>query len=152
MVMKKTLKCEYTKKLWDKYPIKELQISEIWATAPKVETLAYKPFKNNLTEDIKRDGMHFPIMVVNTTGRELIKAKEKWKDQITDLPFWHNDHEAVYKNFWSCWGGSQRLDVAERLGYTHIDCAILPSIAEAIENQKRMRQPFMQRYYLAEKK
>ena len=84
--MKKTLKCEYTKELWG-YPIKELAISEIWASAPKVDSLAYKPFKKNLTEDIKRDGMHFPIMVVNTTGRQLIKAKKHWEDKINDLPF-----------------------------------------------------------------
>ena len=153
--MAKTLKCEYSGKLWNVYDIVELPIDEIWGTAPIIEDMANKPFRKNLIEDIKKDGMHFPIMVVETNGRQCYDAKQKYQDRITPLPFVRggtpgvNNDIIIYK---SCWGGSQRLNIAKELGYTHIDAAILPSIQEAIDCQKYMREPFMQRYYLAEKK
>jgi hypothetical protein len=145
---KKTLKCKF-KDHWNHYPIKELLIDDIWQSVPPVDILPTidKPFKSNLINDIKRDGMHFPIMACYTTRVELIKAKEKWGDFLSGLPFWHNDINPHVKKLWSCWGGSQRLDAAKQLGYTHIDAAVLPSISKAISHQKEMRKPFESRYY-----
>ena len=91
--------------------------------------------------------MHFPIMVVKSNHKELLEAKEKFGEKISMLPFWHNDHNPQSKYEWGVWGGSQRVDVAKILGYTHIDSAVIPSIAKAISLQKTMREPFKKRYY-----
>lgn len=145
---KKTLKCKF-KNHWNHFKIIELEIEKIWQSVPSVDFLPTinKPFKENLIYDIKKDGMFYPIMVVKSSHKDLIEAKEKFGEKISMLPFWHNDHNPQSKYQYGVWGGSQRVDVAKLLGYTHIDSAILPSIAKAISLQKTMREKFIQRYY-----
>jgi hypothetical protein len=145
---KKTLKCKF-KNHWNHFKIVELEIEKIWQSVPPVDFLPLinKPFKQNLIHDIKKDGMFYPIMVVKSSHKDLIEAKEKFGEKISMLPFWHNDHNPQSKYQYGVWGGSQRVDVAKLLGYTHIDSAILPSIAKAISLQKTMREKFIQRYY-----
>ena len=145
---KKVLKCKF-KNHWNNYEIIELAIDDIWQSVPSVDVIpkVNKPFKKNLIDDIQRDGMHFPILVVKTSHKDLLEAKEKYGDKLNVLPFWHNDKNPETKYQWSVWGGSQRLDVAKILKYTHIDCAVIPSIAESISIQSKMRQPFLKRYY-----
>lgn len=144
--MEKKLKCQYEIE-WNGFEIITLPINDIWQSVPSVDTLVGKPFKKNLLDDIKNNGMHFPIMVVHTSYLDLIKAKERWKNKLCELPFWHNTPNPEKNYIWSVWGGSQRLDVAKILEYTHIDCAILPSIDKAISLQKIMRKPFQEKYY-----
>ena len=147
---KKTLKCNF-KQHWNYFPIIELPIDDIWQSVPSVDelpTLRGKPFKKNLINDIARNGMHFPIMVVKSSHKDLLEAKLKFANKINVLPFWHNDRNPQSKYQWGVWGGSQRLDVAKQLGYTHIDSAVLPSIAKAIGLQATMRKPFEKKYYI----
>lgn len=145
---KKILKCAF-KEHWKHFPIVELEIEKIWQSVPSVDVLptVNKPFKKNLIDDIVRDGMHFPIMVVKSSHKDLLEAKLKFGNKINVLPFWHNDRNPQSKYQWGVWGGSQRLDAAKQLGYTHIDSAVIPSIAKAVSLQKLMRKPFQQRYY-----
>jgi hypothetical protein len=145
---KKILKCSFTDH-WNHYSIIQLKIEDIWQSVPSVDVLPTdnRPFKQNLINDIRKDGMHFPIMVVKTSHKELLEAKEKWGDKLNTLPFWHNDRNPQSKYQWSVWGGSQRVDVAKYLGFSHIDSAVIPSIAKAISLQKLMRKPFAKRYY-----
>jgi hypothetical protein len=145
---KKILKCSF-KDHWNHFDIIELAIDDIWQSVPSVDSLpgSAKPFKKNLVSDIQKNGMHFPIMVVHTSHEKLLEAKAKWGEKLNRLPFWHNDLNPQSKYQWSVWGGSQRVDVAKYLGYTHIDSAVLPSIAKAISLQKMMRKPFLERYY-----
>lgn len=146
---KKILKCDYSPH-WRHYPIIELPIDEIWQSVPTVEKLKATPdkqFRKTLINDIQNDGMHFPIMCVHTTHLELIELKKEFDKRICELPFWHNDHNPQSKKIWSVWGGSQRLNVAKHLGYTHIDAAVLPTVKKAISHQKDMRKPYIKRYY-----
>lgn len=143
---KKTLTCSYPKE-WNGYEVIELPIKDIWRSVPIVSHVNGIPFRQRLAHDLQTQGMHFPIMVVHTTHLELERAKEKWGKKLSDLPFWHNELNKQKKYQWSVWGGSQRLDVAKHLGYTHIHAAVLPNIAKAISLQKVMRAPFTKRYY-----
>lgn len=145
---KKILKCAF-KEHWKHFPIIELEVEKIWQSVPIVDVLptVNKPFKKNLIDDITRDGMHFPIMVVKSSHKDLLEAKLKFGNKISVLPFWHNDRNPQSKYQWGVWGGSQRLDVAKQLGYTHIDSAVITSIAKAISLQKIMRKPFQTKYY-----
>ena len=150
-MVKKVLRCNF-KDHWNHYPIIDLKVEDIWQSVPSIDFLPNdnRPFKKNLINDIRKDGMHFPVMVVKTTHKELLEAKEKWRDKINTLPFWHNDRNPQSKYQWSVWGGSQRVDVARILKYTHIARAVLPSIAKAVSLQKFMRKPYAKRYYLYE--
>lgn len=143
---KNVLKSKFEKE-WEGYDVVELPIKDIWASVPIAETLLGRPFFENLKKDITKDGLHFPIMAVHTNYVKLERAKERWGKKIRELPFWHNEINKHKKLIWSVWGGSNRLEAANQLGYTHIDCAVLPNIAKAISLQKIMRKPFNDRYY-----
>jgi len=140
------LKSEFSQD-WNGYDVIELPLNDLWASVPIAEEICGKPFYNKVKQDITRDGMRFPIMVVQTTYIKLERAKEKWGKKINELPFWHNELGKNKKLVWSVWGGSNRVAIAQDLGYTHIDCAVLPSIAKAISLQTHMRKPFNDRYY-----
>jgi len=142
----KVLKSEFSED-WNGYEVIELPIDDIWTSVPIAETVCGKPFYSKVRDDIAREGMHFPIIVVKTTYLKLERAKEKWGKRINDLPFWHNELGKHKKVLWSVWGGSNRLEIARELGYTRIDCAVVPTIAKAVSLQKHMRKPFEDRYY-----
>ena len=77
------------------------------------------------------------------------KAMDKiYNDNIIQCNNCHGDGlDENMQRQWTVWGGSQRIRVATDLGYTHIDCAIIPSLDEARTLQGKMRAPFTQRYY-----
>ena len=72
--------------------------------------------------------MHFPVMVVKTSHKELIEAKEKWEDKINTLPFWHNDRNPQSKYNGVSGEEANVLMLQEHLKYTHIASVVLPSI------------------------
>ena len=151
----KTLEC-YNKylragHLWN-FPIITLPIKDIWKTVKVTKILGRVEFFETLKNSIAKEGMHFPVMVVHTTHKDLLEAKEKWGDKICELPFWLNDRNPQSKYQWSVWGGTQRLFVAEALGYTHISCLHMPKIAIAIRHQELMRKPFSNLLYNGEVK
>lgn len=146
----------------NKYPIKQLPVDEIWASVPKAEKHRSKEFYRPVLKDIKANGLKFPIMVIDSTRAAVCAQKNKWKNKLCELPFPHqivkkqdertdkwlcdipeNNNKQVYV----CWGGSQRLRIARELGYTHIDCAMMPSYKIAHNLQKVMRAPYKDRWY-----
>ena len=135
------------KKLWDKYPVRVLPIQDIFISCPKTENLRGKPFYKLLLDDIERDGLHFPLLVSNPTRTDLRQRKKRYKNRLCDLPEWTDGLDENMQRQWTFWGGSQRIRVAADLGYTHIDCAIIPTLDEARTLQGKMRAPFTQRYY-----
>jgi hypothetical protein len=135
------------RKLWNKYPVKVLAIRDIFISVPKTETLRGKPFYQYLLEDIQRDGLHFPLLVSEPTRTELRQKKKQYKKRMCDMPEWNDGLDENEIRQLTVWGGSQRIRVANDLGYTHIDCAIIPTLDEARTLQGKMRAPFTQRYY-----
>jgi hypothetical protein len=144
----KILRSKFTDtKLWNKYPVKVFPIRDIFISVPKTETLRGKPFYKFLLEDIERDGLHFPLLVSNPTRTELRKKKKQYNNKMCDVPEWTDGLDENMQRQWTVWGGSQRIRVAIDLGYTHIDCAIIPTLDEARTLQGKMRAPFQKRYY-----
>jgi hypothetical protein len=127
-----------------RFPIKQIAVDEIWASVPKAEIHQGIPFYAPVKEDIKKNGMHWPIMVVNCSREELKGQKAKWGNKINDLPFWFNEPLDVRMNV--VWGGSNRLWIARELGFTHIDCAMMPTFNTAHVLQKTMRENHKQFY------
>lgn len=144
----KILRSKFTDgKLWNQYPVRVFPIRDIFISVPKTEILRGKPFYKLLLEDIERDGLHFPLLVSNPTRNELRRRKKQYKKRMSDLPEWTDGLDENMQRQWTVWGGSQRIRVATDLGYTHIDCAIIPTLDEARTLQGKMRAPFTQRYY-----
>ena len=146
----KLLKSKFHESFWEarriEYPVEVLPIADLWASVPQVETLRNKPFHENLKNDIEKDGLHFPLLTVHTTYNDIWLQKEKYKSKLCELPFTLTEENKENKMY-VIWGGSQRVRVAQELGYTHIDCAMIPNFKEARLLQRYMRAPYMKRYY-----
>lgn len=128
----------------NKYPIEQLRVDEIWASVPKAIIHNGIDFYEPVKKSIIDSGMDWPIMVVNCARHELKGQKAKWGNKINDLPFWMAEDLNIKMNV--VWGGSNRLWVARELGYSHIDCAMMPSFESAHALQKTMRETHQQFY------
>lgn len=128
------------------YDVRVFALKDLWPSVRPVKAMRGKPFSENLKNDIAKDGLRFPLIMVPVSATDLLDQKSKYGENICDLPFDPNDDlSEIIINV--IWGGSQRFSVAKELGYTHVDCAILPNLAAAHRTQRSMRQPFMDRYY-----
>ena len=119
-----------------------MALTDLWPSLVPDEKLIEK-----IKDDIVNNGMHFPIMICDTQHKELLNLKEAWRHKLNELPFFRSERNPQSKNQWSIWGGSQRFELAKRLGYTHIDCAILPSVFKALSHQNEQRRPYLKYYY-----
>ena len=135
-----------TKKLSGKHKIEQLPVDEIWASVPKAEMHRGLPFYSQVLEDIEKNGLVYPIMVIKSNYGQVLEQKKIWGTKLVDLPFDPNTKELTTPQL-VCWGGSQRLRIARELGYTHIDCAIMKSYKQAHKCQKFFRAPYESRWY-----
>lgn len=122
---KKILKCRFHGKEWNGYKIHTVKVSDLWASVPKAIKHRGKEFYNKVRDDIDKNGLHFPLIVVDARRGDLIKQKKKYGDKIRDLPF---DKQFDDLNIiqLTVWGGSNRWFVAHELGYEYVDCIIVP--------------------------
>ena len=102
-----------------RYPIEQLHVNEIWASVPKA---------------------------VKSTREQLCYQKAKWQNKISPLPFWMAGVDDMQIIQPTVWGGSNRLFIARELGFTHIDCAMMPDFHTAHTLQKCMRESHPQYY------
>ncbi len=120
-----------------KYPVVAHPVKDLWASVPKAIIHANVEFYKPLKESIQNEGLRNPIIVVKCTRQELQGQKAKWGDKLCDLPFWMADD--LNETQLVVWGGSNRLYVARELGYTHIDCVMIPTFEDAMKLQKTHR-------------
>jgi hypothetical protein len=140
----KPLLCQYPEE-WNGYKVLLLPVDDIFQSVDSIEELRGLPFKQTLADDILKNGMRFPILVVHTSYDDLKEAKRIYRKKMRELPsdkFWVKDGNANDIRIWSVWGGSQRLTLAREHGFTHIHCAVIPSIEIARSLQKLMRKPY----------
>jgi len=120
------------------YKIETLPTDEVWASVQKAMMHKGFPLFDTLVKDIDKNGLHNPLLVVTATRREVLGQKAKWGNKLCDPPFWMADD--LDKKMYVVWGGSNRLWAARELGYTHIDCAMIPTFSEAHNLQKTHRK------------
>lgn len=152
--MKKELHSQFHKTGWTSdngilYPVECLPVAELWASVPKAETLSRKPFYETVKADIAADGLIFPLLCVHLSREEILKAKKRYDKSLCDLPFDQKNPGDLSIKHYVIWGGSNRVRIAEELGYTHVDCAMIPELKTAHHLQRDMRKPFKKRYYSA---
>lgn len=135
-----------SQKLKGKHKIEQLPIKDIWASVPKCDIHRGKPFYSEVLKDIEKNGLVYPIMVIKSNYGEVLEQKKKWGAKLCNVPFNPDTKELTTPQL-VCWGGSQRIRIAEELGYTHIDCAIMKSYNQAHKMQKVFRAPYEHRWY-----
>jgi len=128
------------------YPVRCLSLKTLWPWGKPTHELYGKPFLENLKQDILSNGLHFPTLCISVSRKILKVKKRQMPDRLNDLPF---DPETANLeiNQYVIRGGCQRYYVAAELGYTHIDCAIIPDLNTAYTLQRQMRKPFQKKYY-----
>ena len=156
-----------------KYKVKQIVIKDIWASVPKCDIHRGVHFYKTVKKDIQKNGLHFPLLVVNAQRSEVVHQKNIWGKKLMPLPFpakqvavqektqsgsnaaasmkqttkWVlEDQSTGGMQQFVCWGGSQRLRIAEELGYTHIDCAMIPRFTVAHKLQRVLRAPYPKFY------
>jgi len=150
--MQNILKSSYFESTWKspnikkEMPVVVMPIDILWPNVQSIEHLYNRPFKKNLRNDIEKNGLKNPLICVKLSKKELIQLKKKYGTKLNELPFDENTaNDEEYIN--SIWGGSQRLVLALEMGYTHIDCVICETIANAHIIQKEMRKNYKRLLY-----
>ena len=128
----------------NKYALEILPIKDLWASVPKAEVHNGIKFYSKLFDDIKKNGLVNPLLVVTSSYRELMIQKAVWKDRVLPLPFKERGEkwEELNKRQYVIWGGSNRVEVAKDLGYTHIECAMMLGFKHARSHQQVHRKPW----------
>ena len=91
-------------------------------------------FSEELQESIEDSGLHNPIIVVRAPKEDLARYYEEREFGTSHLP----DTPVV-----NCdWGGTNRISAARDLGYTHIDCVLIPDFYLAMKLQDLQRNAY----------
>ena len=130
----------------NRYKLEVIPINKLWASVPIAKVHNGVQFYDKLKVDMEANGLINPLLVVTASYRELIIQKHIWKDRVKPLPFkergengkWQSINKAQYV----IWGGSNRVEVAKQLGYTHIECAMMLGFKNARAHQAVHRGPW----------
>lgn len=94
-------------------------------------------FADEIAQSIKADGLANPVIVVRGPREDLaveIEArggKDRRQIKLPDVPVLN-----------CVCGGTNRVSAASQLGYTHIDCVLVPTFALAMKLQELQRNSY----------
>lgn len=91
-------------------------------------------FVSEIAQSIKDRGLDNPVIVVRGPREDLVAEILAIGGRADTMP----DKPVVNCVF----GGTNRVTAAKRLGYTHIDCILLPSFILAIRLQEIQRNQY----------
>ena len=113
-----------------------MPIEDLW---PPVRTVPI--FVDEIKKSISMGGLMNPIIVVRPP-REDARRHFKEKNMVFDSPPYVGLQEAPVTN--TIWGGSNRLEAVKQLGYTHVDCVLIPDFFTAMQLQTKQRVAYKQ--------
>ena len=145
--MSKALLCKFSNGQWDGKDVVSLPIKELWASVPKADIYKGRAFYKSVMADIAENGLNFPLLVVDATREQVIAQKKKHGSKLVELPF-ELDSDLSERQY-VVWGGSNRVRIAEELGYTHIDCVVYANgdFTTPHQKQKLHRTPYQAKFY-----
>lgn len=113
----------------DSFQVKALPLEELFCPVRDVPV-----FSDELKDSIDGSGLHNPIIVVRSPLEDLVEYYRDRGFSEKYLP----DTPVV-----NCvWGGTNRISAAQKLGYTHIDCVLIPDFFLAMELQDLQRNAY----------
>ena len=113
----------------DSFQVKALPLEELFCPVRDVPV-----FSDELRDSIDGSGLHNPIIVVRGPLEDLIEyyREREWsKKNLPDTPIVN-----------CVWGGTNRISAAQKLGYTHIDCVLIPDFFLAMRLQDLQRNAY----------
>jgi len=144
----KTLKSKFNGSQWNRIDVIPLKVSDLWASVPLAKQHRGKEFYEPIKEDIRKNGLNFPLIVVDATRNDILKQKRKYKDKLCPLPF-DKDKDDLNVRQYTVWGGSNRWNIANELKYDFVDCVIDENadFDKARSMQALHRRPYGGIYY-----
>ena len=118
----------------DSFEVRAMPIDELW---PPVRVVPV--FVEELKDSIAQAGLMNPIIVVRTPKEDLVRHFEK-KNKL--FPNWKHPPLPDGEVTNTIWGGSNRLEAVKQLGYTHVDCVLIPDFFTAMEVQTQQRNAY----------
>ena len=123
------------------FEIRSMPVDDLW---PPVKTVPV--FVDEVKDSIDEQGLINPIIVVRAPREDMVdyfvRAKKAIKSPDLDpeesLPYNMPDTPVIN----AIWGGSNRLDAIKQLGYTHVDCVIIPDFHTAMKVQDIQRDSY----------
>lgn len=148
MEKKLLLKSRFHGDYWNSMEVVSLQVSALWASVPIAPKVKGRDFYGPIMKDIQENGLHFPLIVVDATRAQVLQQKKKYKNKLCDLPFDPKEGDLTKRQY-VVWGGSNRWNIANELGYEYVDCVIVPNgeFDKARSMQKLHRKPYQGKYY-----
>jgi len=120
-----------------------MPIESLWAPVRTVPS-----FVDAVRDSIEETGLHNPIIVVRLPREDAVQhfqtmkratySKRDHPPEKLDPP--HGFPETPVVNI--IWGGSNRLDAIKQLGYTHVDCVLIPDFHVAMQIQEKQRNAY----------
>lgn len=113
----------------DSFEIRCLEIKELHIPVRNVQV-----FTDEVAASIEQDGMANPVIVVRGPREDLVQELRQLGSEIKNLS------EAPVLN--CVYGGTNRVFAAKQLGYTHVDCVLLPSFHLGLKLQNLQRESY----------
>ena len=110
-----------------------MPVEDLW---PPVSVVPV--FADELRESIKEKGLMNPIIVVRLPQEDIAKHFEAVNFASKRGPGYLPDTPVINV----IWGGSNRLEAVKQLGYTHVDCVLIPDFFAAMEVQNLQRNAY----------
>ena len=144
----KTLKSKFNNSEWNDIKVVSLKVSDLWASVPVAKQYKGRDFYEPIKQDIRENGLQFPLIVVDATRRDVLKQKQISNNKLCALPFDENKDDLNVRQY-TVWGGSNRWYAADELGFKYVDCIIVPNadFNKARSMQALHRAPYRGQLY-----
>ena len=111
-----------------------MSVDDLWQPVRTVPV-----FVDEVRNSIGEAGLMNPLIVVRTPREDVVRHyRDKHKAISGTLPKSLPDTPVIN----TIWGGSNRLDAVKQLGYTHVDCVLIPDFFTAMRVQTEQRNAY----------
>lgn len=132
---------QYAGVIIDKFPVKAMALDDLYCPVRPVQS-----FVDEVRDSIDDTGLLNPVIVVRKPREDIIEYFEETKGGLKSgsdngkiIPADFPDDSVIN----IVWGGTNRIYAVRELGYTHIDCVLVPDFALAYLVQARQRSSYV---------
>lgn len=132
---------QYAGVIIDRFPVKAMPLDELYCPVRPVQS-----FVDEVRDSIGDTGLMNPVIVVRKPREDIL---EYFRETRGGLKSGNDGGGVIPLNFPEdpvvnlVWGGTNRVYAVRELGYTHIDCVLVPDFALAYLVQERQRNSYV---------
>ena len=119
------------------FPVRQLPVDDLWQSVDIVPA-----FMDEIKKSLLNKGLMNPIIVVRLPREDVTEyfAKTRRSLNISGLRDFSTLPYTPIANV--VWGGTNRVEAVRQLGFTHIDCVIIPDFETASKIQDTQRSSY----------